>query len=100
MATSVEVTARLAEDGRVALVVTDSGGGVRPDQLPTLFERFRRAGPGREGARRGLGIGLSVVRGLVEAMGGAVTARSSDLGGLAVELELPLAELPAELAAS
>jgi two-component system sensor histidine kinase KdpD len=88
MATSVEVTARLAEDGRVALVVTDSGGGVRPDQLPTLFERFRRAGPGREGARRGLGIGLSVVRGLVEAMGGEVSAALSEAGGLAITVLL------------
>jgi two-component system OmpR family sensor kinase len=94
MTTSVEVTARLAEDGRVALVVTDSGGGVRPDQLPTLFERFRRAGPGREGARRGLGIGLSVVRGLVEAMGGEVSAALSEAGGLAITVLLRAA--PAE----
>jgi two-component system, OmpR family, sensor histidine kinase KdpD len=92
--TTVEVTARREGDARVALVVADSGGGVRPDQLPTLFERFRRAGPGREGSRRGLGIGLSVVRGLVEAMGGDVAAARSEAGGLAITILLRTA--PAE----
>ena len=54
----------------------------------SLFERFRR-GPTRvEGARRGLGIGLSVVRGLVDAMSGQVTADRSPLGGLAVSVRL------------
>jgi two-component system sensor histidine kinase KdpD len=91
---SVDVRARLGDEGRVGLVVADSGGGVRPDQLPTLFERFRRAGPGREGSRRGLGIGLSVVRGLVEAMGGEVSAALSQTGGLAITVLLRAA--PAE----
>jgi two-component system sensor histidine kinase KdpD len=91
---SVDVTAQPGEDGRVALVVADGGGGVRPEQLPTLFERFRRAGPQREGSRRGLGIGLSVVRGLIEAMGGEVSAAQSPSGGLAISVLLRAA--PAE----
>jgi signal transduction histidine kinase len=91
---SVDVRARPGGDGRVELVVADSGGGVRPDQLATLFDRFRRAGPGREGSRRGLGIGLSVVRGLVEAMGGEVSAAPSKTGGLAITVLLRAA--PAE----
>lgn len=97
----VEVTARLRDDGRVALVVADGGTGVRPDLLPTLFERFRRAGPGREGARRGLGIGLSVVRGLIEAMGGEVAAERSADGGLAISMTLRTAPAaPVEPAAA
>ena len=76
--------------GAVTLVVEDGGAGVPPEALPHLFERFYRvprSGPG--GARRGFGLGLSVVDGLVVAMGGTVHADQSQLGGLAVSLELP-----------
>jgi signal transduction histidine kinase len=86
-----------AEAGaRVRLVVEDDGAGVPDEHLPRLFDKFFRVPAGR--GRPGTGIGLAVVRGLVQAMGGEVSARRSDLGGLAVEVELPRAELPAELA--
>ena len=49
------------------------------------------------GVRPGTGIGLSVARGLAQAMGADVTARASELGGLAIDIDLPAAELPAEL---
>jgi signal transduction histidine kinase len=65
--------------------------------MPLLFEKFYRV-PGLDsGPRSGTGIGLAVVRGVVEAMGGRVRARSSELGGLAIDLDLPAAPLPAEL---
>ncbi|HJP88263.1 MAG TPA: ATP-binding protein [Candidatus Limnocylindrales bacterium] len=82
------------------LVVEDSGAGVPRELLTRIFEKFFRAPSAGAAARGrpGTGIGLAVVRGLVEAMGGAVSARPSELGGLAVELELPLAQLPDELA--
>jgi two-component system sensor histidine kinase KdpD len=74
--------------GMVRLVVEDGGPGVPAEALGSLFERFRR-GPSRsEGSRRGLGIGLSVVRGLVDAMKGQVSADRSPLGGLAVSVRL------------
>ena len=90
-------------DGVVRLVVEDGGAGVPDDLLPRLFDKFFRApaAAGSTGAARvrpGTGIGLAVVRGLVQAMGGEVSARRSELGGLAVEIELRHAELPAELA--
>jgi two-component system, OmpR family, sensor histidine kinase KdpD len=81
-------------DDHVTLTVEDDGPGVPEAELGRLFDRFYRAGNGG-----GMGIGLAVVRGLVGAMGGRVAARRSQLGGLAVELELPLARLPAELSA-
>jgi two-component system, OmpR family, sensor histidine kinase KdpD len=87
-------------DRRVALVVEDAGPGVADAALPRLFEKFYRAPTGRSRARPGTGIGLAVVRGLVEAMGGRVSARRSAMGGLAVELDLVLAEVPAELSAA
>jgi signal transduction histidine kinase len=94
---TIRVAAAPTDTSPVHLVVEDSGAGVPPDLLPRVFEKFFRApGPSARG-RPGTGIGLAVVRGLVEAMGGSVSARASDLGGLAVELQLPLAELPAEL---
>jgi len=79
----------------VRLVVEDAGPGVSDADLPHLFEKFYRAPTSR--ARPGTGIGLAVVKGLIEAMGGAVHARRSPLGGLAIELDLPLAVVPAEL---
>lgn len=78
-------------EGRVDLTVEDGGTGVPPESLPLLFERFYRSPKGGAGVRRGFGLGLAVVRGLVEAMGGSVRADRSPLGGLAVTLELPMA---------
>ncbi len=81
------------EDGMVRLVVEDGGPGVPVDVIGSLFDRFRRGPTRTEGSRRGLGIGLSVVRGLVDAMSGHVTADRSPLGGLAVSVRLRRAPL-------
>jgi two-component system sensor histidine kinase KdpD len=89
-----------ADDDVARVVVEDDGAGVPDELLERVFEKFYRAPAGDRLSRPGTGIGLAVVRGLVEAMGGDVRARRSDLGGLAVEIELPRARLPAELAAS
>lgn len=95
---TIRVSAASTTASPVRLVVEDSGVGVPSELLGRVFEKFFRAPGSAVRGRPGTGIGLAVVRGLVEAMGGAVSARASDLGGLAVELELPLAALPAELA--
>jgi two-component system sensor histidine kinase KdpD len=80
------------------LTVEDAGDGVPPESLSKLFDKFYRV-PGRHrGSRSGTGIGLAVVRGLIEATGGRGQARQSELGGLAIDLDLPLATIPAELA--
>ncbi len=76
----------------VELVVEDSGSGVPDAALPRLFEKFFRVDQARGASRRGMGVGLTVVQGLVRSMGGDVTARRSDLGGLAVCVRLPRAE--------
>ena len=86
----------VARDGWVELTVEDGGPGVPDDLVPRLFGKFYRV-PGRSrGSRAGLGIGLSIVRGFVEAMGGSVSAERSELGGLAVRLRLPVAPEPPE----
>jgi two-component system, OmpR family, sensor histidine kinase KdpD len=76
------------EGGMVQLIVEDGGPGVPVEAIGGLFDRFRRGPTRSEGSRRGLGIGLSVVRGLVDAMSGQVTADRSPLGGLAVSVRL------------
>jgi two-component system sensor histidine kinase KdpD len=97
----IRVASTRTDGDRVAVTVEDDGPGVPEAELGRLFDRFYRAGaPGAGPAdrRAGMGIGLAVVRGLVEAMGGRVTARKSELGGLAIELDIHLAKLPADLA--
>ena len=90
-AAAIRVSARADEPGTVLVTIEDGGGGVRDDLLPRLFERFFRIAPARERSRRGTGIGLTVVRGLIESTGGSVAARRSELGGLAIDIRLPVA---------
>jgi two-component system sensor histidine kinase KdpD len=79
-------------DGSMAwLVVEDSGPGVPAAALPRLFDKFYRVEPFGARSRRSSGVGLAVVRGLVEAMGGRVSASHSELGGVAISIELPIA---------
>jgi len=81
-----------AEEGQARLVVTDTGPGVPPAERAQLFERFFRGGAGRRAG--GSGIGLAVVRDLVEAHGGEVHLESSERGGASFVVSLPLAPGP------
>lgn len=85
----VRIAAAETDEHRIRITVEDGGSGVPAESLPRLFEKFYRVPRKGEGSRRGTGIGLAVVLGLVEAMGGRVIARASDLGGLAVDVDLP-----------
>jgi two-component system sensor histidine kinase KdpD len=98
---AIRVTAiRLADEPRVRLTIEDAGPGAPRHALPLLFDKFYRAPDAERRSRSGVGIGLAVVRGLVEAMGGRVAARRSELGGLAIDLDLPAASVPADLVAA
>ncbi len=85
----IRVRAQPLPDGLVALTVEDGGPGVPDDALASIFDRFSRIDQPGQGARRGFGLGLAVVRGMVEAMGGHAHAARSELGGLAVTVILP-----------
>jgi signal transduction histidine kinase/ActR/RegA family two-component response regulator len=77
------VRVQVQTDGNVAkIVVTDSGPGVPPEFLPFVFEPFRQADGTTTRAHSGLGLGLSIVKQLVEAHGGTVTAANAPPGGL------------------
>jgi two-component system sensor histidine kinase KdpD len=93
----IKITAREFGTDLVRLTIEDDGPGVPEELLARLFEKFYRV-PGRKAdSRPGTGIGLAVTRGLVEAMGGQVAARRSELGGLAVDIDLPAGTIPAGL---
>jgi signal transduction histidine kinase len=62
----------------VLVSVSNTGDGIPPEDLPHVFERFYRVEKSRDRARGGAGIGLAIVRQLVEAAGGAVGAESRD----------------------
>lgn len=94
--TTVRVSSAAAGPGLTRLTVEDDGPGVPEAALPRLFDKFYRV-PGQRATRHGTGIGLAVVSGLVEAMAGKVGARRSALGGLAIDVDLPLALVPTEL---
>ena len=85
---------RIATAGPVELAVDDGGPGVPDDDLERLFDKFFRVERAGEGSRRGMGIGLAVVRGLTESMGGRVAAERSPLGGLRVVVDIPVASDP------
>jgi signal transduction histidine kinase len=72
------VTLRLANTGtHVEIAVADTGSGIDPEFLPHVFERFRQADVGSRRRYGGLGLGLAIVRHLVELHGGTVSAESA-----------------------
>jgi PAS domain S-box-containing protein len=85
------VEVRLASQGpSVEIQVRDTGGGIAPDFLPHVFERFRQADSSTTRAHGGLGLGLAIVRHLVEAHGGTVSADSAGPGlGATFTVSLP-----------
>lgn len=86
----IEVAAWGADDG-AHFSVSDDGGGIDPAVLPKIFDRFYTTA-GKNGTRSGMGLGLSICKGIVEAHGGSITACNNDRGGATFEYVLPAAE--------
>ena len=77
------------------IIVEDNGAGIRPDFLPYVFDRFQTADASRTRRFGGLGLGLSIVRSLVEFHGGTVKAASAGEGsGATFTIVLPMAAPP------
>jgi two-component system, OmpR family, sensor histidine kinase KdpD len=83
--TGITLAVRRAGDG-ILITVADTGPGVAPEELPRLFETFFR---GRAAATGGVGLGLSICKGIVEAHGGSIGAAVNGSAGLLVSIALP-----------
>jgi len=78
------------------IAVTDTGIGIAEDDLPRVFERFYRTDASRARHSGGFGLGLSITRDLIQAMGGSVTAESIPAGGSRFTVILPTVRETAE----
>ncbi len=93
---SAPVTIRATGGDPVALAIADEGAGIAPDEIEAVFDSFYRARRG-DRAAPGTGLGLAIARGLTEAMGGTITARSprartgNGQPGTEITLRLPAA---------
>lgn len=85
------------DGGMLRFTVADNGSGIDEAYLGRIFERFYRADPARTRAE-GSGVGLTIARGLVERMGGALSVRSSVGVGSTFTFTLPFAEVAQETA--
>jgi signal transduction histidine kinase/ActR/RegA family two-component response regulator len=79
------------DDSEIQIIVRDTGVGIDPEFLPYVFDRFRQADTGTTRKLGGLGLGLAVVRYLVEAHGGSVSAESPGVGlGATFTVKFPI----------
>ena len=85
------IAVRAVPGDRVAWVtVEDTGEGIPSERLPHVFERFYRGDDARDRASGGAGLGLAIVRELVEAMGGSVAVESALGQGTRFSFSVPL----------
>ncbi|MEU8305559.1 ATP-binding protein [Actinomadura sp. NPDC048955] len=82
-------------DGEAFLRVVNTGRPVPSYEVATIFEPFRRLGADRTGSRDGAGLGLSIVRAVVTAHGGAIDTVPRPDGGLSITIRLPVSPEPA-----
>jgi signal transduction histidine kinase len=90
------ITASLARDGAQAVLrIADNGIGIPAAQIDSIFNMFSQAGHSPDRVQDGLGIGLSLVKTLVDLHGGAISASSAGAGqGSCFEVRLPLTDAP------
>jgi signal transduction histidine kinase len=92
----IRVTAEV-EGTTVNVGVDDSGPGVADEELERIFDRFYRGDASRrrgDSTSGGAGLGLAIARGLVQAHGGRIWAERSALGGMSVQIRLPMGDQP------
>jgi PAS domain S-box-containing protein len=80
------------EQGRIRLEVRDTGRGIRPEMHDAIFEEFRQIGNPERDDRKGLGLGLSIVRKMAQLLDHQITFRSSPGAGSTFTISVPLAE--------
>lgn len=88
----IEVRIRRRND-RIVLTIRDHGPGIPEDKLETIFKRYYRMRPVKEGEPEGLGLGLTISKRIVESHGGDVYARNCEDGGAEFVIELPFSDV-------
>ncbi|TNF22972.1 MAG: HAMP domain-containing protein [Deltaproteobacteria bacterium] len=88
--TQVVLSWATAADGRVAIFVDDDGEGVQEPDRERIFEPFTRADASRSRDSGGIGLGLAIVRRIIEVHGGRIDVREAPLGGARFTAEWPL----------
>jgi signal transduction histidine kinase len=78
------------KNGTVEALVSDTGAGIAPEDLPHVFERFYRADRSRDRSTGGAGLGLSIAKQIVELHGGLLEAESGSAGGASFRFTLPV----------
>lgn len=89
----IAITAAV-QGGMLEITVRDHGPGFPADMLAEAFERFRRAPTPASSPGAGLGLGLSICRGIIEAHGGTIAATNHPDGGAVVTVRLPIGLVP------
>jgi CheY-like chemotaxis protein/two-component sensor histidine kinase len=84
--------------GNAVIHVTDNGFGIAPDLLPIIFDPFTQASQGLARTEGGLGLGLALVKGVIDLHGGSVAAMNIPGAGAQFTMELPLAQIKASTA--
>lgn len=93
------ISVTLHDDGeQIIISVKDSGIGIPPDKLNSIFERFVQVDSSLAKSNEGSGIGLSLVKSIIEAHGGRITAHSVEGSGSEFIVELPEVILPSDTA--
>ncbi len=88
---TIEVSARIAENNKIMLRVTDKGPGIAPEQHNKIFDRFERMDPSDRSVEN-ISVGLTIARDMVEAMGGKIGLESVEGEGATFWLSFSLAE--------
>ncbi len=86
---TITVTVSVGDDGAAVFEVQDTGPGIDPEHIPRLFDRFFRCDPARSSHPAGAGLGLSIVKSVVDLHGGAITVQSEPGAGTRVTMVLP-----------
>jgi len=86
----VDVRVSASADDLLSIQVADTGAGIPPEQLPDIFEPFRRGSNYAQRERQGAGLGLSIVREIVERMGGQISASSEPGHGSTFTVTFPV----------
>ena len=84
------------QDGHVCVEVQDTGPGIPPEHLPHVFDRFWRGDPSRARETGGSGLGLSIARSLIHAMGGRIGVNSQVGQGSTFWVELLMLSIGSE----